>query len=558
MKKLLFLSLTIIIIGSLLLAGCGKTSSTTSSTTSTTTTKTSTTQTTTTQTTSTQTTVTPTSGGTLRILAGTGFSNMSFIPSQSSTDHSFAKAYAETLCYYSGTGDFKPELAKSWEIDTTAKTMTFHLEQNVKFQDGTEFDAYAVQWNVQNLIDAKLLPNGGLVDSIEVVDKFTFRYHLNTMMTPAMMCHSYGYDLHTQFSPTAYKTAGGSISADATGETADAARKTWATSHFCSTGPFLLDSWTQDVSLKLVKNPNYWRGKQYPYLDGIEYIFVADSSIASAKMQAGEADLWSGPAIKEATDLQKLGFKLKVGVGGFYSDIIPNNVSEGSVFKDPLVRQALEYAIDRDGLAEALGYGVFTPVYQTGGQESSQGYDSTFPVRTYSAQKAKDLLTQAGHPEGIHTTMMIFTSASQDMATAIQANCAEAGIVVEIDVADAGRYFGAIFGGGWDGLLLWSCPIDPEFALGWFVHFGPEPVFPYPSLAWPEEYRTLIKAVRSAPTVEQMRADTKKLMRFVSDGAYIIPLMTSVNMNIATAKVHTQMNSEHFMTYHNYLDWMEK
>ena len=58
-----------------------------------------------------------------------------------------------------------------------------------------------------------------------------------------------------------------------------------------------------------------------------------------AAMQAGEADVWSGPALKEAPSLEKGGFALKIGVGGFYSDIIPNNVTEGSVFKDPQVRQ---------------------------------------------------------------------------------------------------------------------------------------------------------------------------------------------------------------------------
>jgi peptide/nickel transport system substrate-binding protein len=567
MKKLLFLFLTIIIIGSLIFSGCGKTSTTSTTTTttsSTTTTKTSTTTTTggsttpTTTTTSTTTTQAITKGGTLRVLWQTGISNLSYVAGQGMTDESLAKAYSETLCYYAGTGDFKPELAKSWDFDYANMTLTFNLEHGVKFQDGTDFNAPAVKWNVQNLIDAKRLSNGALVNSLEVVDTYTFRYHFNKMMTPSMMLHSFGYDLQTMFSPTAYMTAGSTISADAVSDEATAARKAWATSHFCSTGAFMFDSWTQDVSLKIVKNPDYWRGNGYPYLDAIVYTFVADTSIASAKMQAGEADIWGGPALKEATDLEKKGFILKIGVGGFYSDIIPNNASDDSVFKDPLVRQALEYAIDRDGLAEALGYGKLTAVYQCGGQEGSSGYDPSFPTRTYNIQKAKDLLTQAGHPGGIHTKMMIFTSSGQDMATAIQASLAEAGIVVDIDVADPGRYIGSLYAGGWEGLLLWSCPIDPEFALGWFVHFGPQAIFPYPSLKWPDEYWTLITAVRDAPTLEAMRANTKTLMRFVSDGAYIIPLITSINMNVSSAKVHTQMGSEHFMTWHNYMDWMGK
>jgi len=518
-KKLIFLVLTIIVISGLLISGCSKSTSTATSGSG-----------------------KPVSGGTLRVLSATGVSNLSYVAGQGMTDETMAKAYAETLVYYSGTGDFKPELAKSWKIDETAKTLTFTLEKGVKFHDGTTFNAEAVRWNVQNLIDSKRLANGQYVDSIQVVDDYTFRYNLNALMAPSIMLHSYGYNLLTMFSPTAFNTNGG---------------KDWATSHFVSTGPFKFDSWTQDVSLKIVKNTDYWRGKQYPYLDAIEFIFVADPTIAKAKMEAGEADFWGGPALKEATDLEKAGFNLITGVGGFYSDIIPNNVSEGSPFKDSKVREALEYAIDRDALAVGLGYGKLSAVKQTGGPASSQGYNKDFAVREHNVQKAKDLLAAAGFPTGIKTKMMIFTSAANDLATAIQANLAEAGIIVDIDVADPGRYIGALYQGGWEGLLLWSCPIDPEFAIGWFVHFGPQAIFPYPSLVWPDAYRALVEKVRLASSLDAMRSATKDMMTFVSEGAYIIPLIDSLNLTITKATVHTQMGKEHFMTWHNYLDWIE-
>jgi peptide/nickel transport system substrate-binding protein len=531
MKKLIYLLLTVIIISGLLISGCSKSTSTATSGSG-----------------------KPVSGGTLRVLGATGVSNLSYVPGQGMTDETIAKAYAETLVYYSGTGDFKPELAKSWKIDEAAKTLTFKLEEGVKFHDGTPFNAEAVKWNVQNLIDSKRLSNGKYVDSIEAVDQYTFRYNLNALMTPSIMLHSYGYDLLTMFSPTAFKTAGGTIPADSDIEKS----KAWAGSHFVSTGPFMFDSWVQDVSFRIVKNPNYWRGSKYPYLDAIEYTFVADATIASAKMQAGEADAWQGPALKEATDLEKMGFNLITGVGGFYSDIIPNNVSEGSPFKDAKVRQALEYAIDRDALAVGLGYGKLVAIKQTGGPTSSQGYNKDFKVREYNVQTAKDLLTQAGFPTGIRTKMMIFTSSANDMATAIQANLADAGIIVDIDVADPGRYIGALYSGGWDGLLLWSCPVDPEFALGWFVHFGPQAIFPYPSLKWPDAYWALVEKVRLASSVDSMRAATKDMMTFVSEGAYIIPLIDTLNLTLVKATVHTQMGKEHFMTWHNYMDWIEK
>lgn len=524
MKRLSFLTLVIIVIGGLLLSGCGEA--------------------TTTPTATTPAAGTPKSGGTLRVLWQTGISNLSYIPKQGMTDETLAKAYAETLVYYSGSGDFKPELAKSWDIDDAGKTLTFHLQEGVKFHDGTPFNAEAVRWNVQNLIDSKRLANGQYVDSIEVVDEYTFRYHLNAMLTPSIMLHSYGYNLLTMFSPTAFEKNGG---------------MDWATSHFVSTGPFKFESWTQDVSLRVVRNENYWRGPQYPYLDAIEFTFVADPTIAAAKMQAGEADAWGGPPLKEATDLENMGFKLIIGVGGFYSELIPDNVSEGSYYQDQRVREAIEYAIDRDALAQGLGYGKLKAVKQAGGPATSQGYNPDFKVRDFNVQKAKDLLAAAGHPDGFKTTILVMQGGQQDMATAIQGSLADVGIQADIDVADPGRFIGAIYQGGWNGgLLLWMVPVDPEFAIGWFVHFGPQPIFPYPSLKWPDEYRTLVEKVRLAPNIDAMRAATRDMMTMVSEGAYLIPLMDSLNLYIVKDYVKTDRYKDHFMVWHNYTDWLDK
>jgi peptide/nickel transport system substrate-binding protein len=530
MKKLFFLTLTIVIIGGLLFSSCGGEETSPAG--------------------STTPAGTPKSGGTLRVLWQTGISNLSWIPNQSMTDETIAKSYAETLVYYSGSGDFKPELAKSWEIDDVNKTLTFYLEEGVKFHDGTDFNAEAVRWNVQNLIDSQRLSNSQYVDSIEVVNDYTFRYHLNALLSPSIMLHSYGYNLLTMFSPTAFEENGG----------IDNGGIDWATSHYVSTGPFKFDSWTQDVSLKIVRNNNYWRGSQYPYLDAIEFIFVADATIASAKMQAGEADAWSGPPLKEASDLEKMaGFELIIGIGGFYSELIPDNVSEGSYFKDQRVREALEYAIDRDALAVGLGYGILKAVKQAGGPETSQGYNPDFNVREFDPQKARDLLAEADLADGFSTTILVMQGAQQDLATAIQGYLADVGIQAEVDVADPGRFIGSIYQGGWNGgLLLWMVPVDPEFALGWFVHFGPQPIFPYPSLAWPDEYRALVENVRLATTIDDMRAATKDMMTLVSEGAYLIPLMDSLNLYIVRDYVRTNRYQDHFMVWHNYMDWLDK
>ncbi len=531
MKRLAFLVIAFVIIGSLFFTGCGseEVMTTTSPEPGGTTSATPAPST------------TAKSGGTMRVIYLDYPSNLSYVPEQNLADESFAKSYAETLIYWAGDGQFKPELAKSWEIDENNLTLTFHLQEGVTFQDGTPFNADAVMKNVQLLIDSQRLANGQYVDSISAPDEYTFVYHLNAMFTPQMMLHSYGYNLLTMFSPTALEQNG----------------KDWCVTHFVSTGPFLFDSFERDVSMKMVRNPNYWRGAGYPYLDGIEFIFVADATIASTKMQAGEGDIASGLPLKESIDLENLGYTGIPQIGGFYTDLIPDTASADSVFADARVREAIEYAIDRDAIAAAVGYGRLHAV-KSAGPEGTQGYDPNYQVREYNPQKAKDLLTAAGFPNGFKTTIYQLQG-NTDETEAIQGFLAEVGITADIQAEDPGKFFGRIYGEGWPGgLLFFSSPIDPEFAIGWFVHFGPQPIFPYVSLKWPDGYTSLLENVRVAPTVDEMHQATQKLMTFVSDSGCVIPIHDTFNIFITADYVHTMKNLDHFMVWHTYLDWMEQ
>jgi peptide/nickel transport system substrate-binding protein len=546
MKTLTMILVVLLVLSAVALSGCSSTATTTKApvtTTAATTQPAATTAATTAKTTAATsaapTTVTPKKGGTLKVIQVVGPSNLSYIPEQNMTDETNAKAYAETLVYWAGNGEFKPELAKSWDLDQANKTLTFHLQEGVKFHDGTAFDAEAVRWNVQLLIDNKRLANGQYVDKIEVVDTYTFRYYFNGWMSPQIMLHSYGYNLMTMYSPTAFKTNG----------------KEWAVGHFVSTGAFLFDKYVKDVSLRIVRNPNYWRGSQYPYLDAIEWTFVADTTIAATKMQAGEGDAWGGLPLKEANDLVKAGFSL-VSTSNMYSDIVIDNKTEGP-FKNQKVREAVEYAIDREGLASAFGYGLLKPVYQVGPKGSS-GYNPDFPERKFDIAKSKALLKEANLANGFTTTILCLSS-GKDQAAALQAMLGQVGITVNVDVADPGRYFGALYGPGWNGgLLLFSVPVDPVFCVGWFVHFGPRAIFPYPGLQWPAEYKALTDAVYAAPDSAALAKATKDMITFVNQQAVIIPLIDAPVLYVTKKYVKSDRYQDHFMVWHTYSDWLDK
>jgi hypothetical protein len=132
-------------------------------------------------------------------------------------------------------------------------------------------------------------------------------------------------------------------------------------------------------------------------------------------------------------------------------------------------------------------------------------------------------------------------------------------IDAEIQVEDPGKFIGRIYAEGWEnGLLFFSCPVDPEFAIGWFVHFGPQPIFPYVSLKWPDGYYDLVEEVRLAPTIDEMHDATREMMTFLSNDAIIIPLISSTGHLVTENYVHTTRNQDHFMVWHNYMDWMDK
>lgn len=551
MKKVLFLSLSIIILIGMFIGSCGEPETTPTAQPTSQPTAQPTSQPTaqptsqpTTQPTSQPTTTptgpapgTPVRGGKMTIIAGTGLVDLGWPPTMNPTDEATAKAYTEALVSWGLDGIFVPELAESWDFDQANKTITFHLRKGVKFQDGTDFNAEAVRYCAQLRMDSKRMVDAKYIDSMEVVDDYTFRYNLNTWINPQKALHSWAYGL-TIYSPTAL----------AKGEEAN-------TTSYVSTGPFKFDSFEQDVFLKIVRFDGYWRGPEYPHLDAIEYRFFADTTTMAAAMQAGEGDAWLAP-IKEALDLEKMGLKL-ITQPGMYTEIVPDDKTPGSVWADKRVREALEYAIDRPALAEGLGYGKFIPMKMLA-PEGSTGYNPDFPERVYNPTKAKELLAEAGYPDGFKTTMLVFQG-NLDLPQAIQKYAADVGIDIELDVADPGRFFGALFVNGWNGgLLQWMVPVDPEFAIGWLVHFGREPIIFYSSLQWPDKYWELVDKFYFAPTGTEGRQATKDFITFASEEAQLIPLFDTISTYVVQPYVHTTYYSYHFMTLNTWEWWMEK
>jgi len=259
--------------------------------------------------------------------------------------------------------------------------------------------------------------------------------------------------------------------------------------------------------------------------------------------------------LKEAKDLVKMGF-VSISQPNMYSDVVLDNKSVGP-FKNQKVREALEYAIDKEGLAAAFGYGMLKPVNQVG-PPGTAGYNPNFQERKFNPEKAKALMREANYPNGFTTSILCMQSGS-DQAAALQAMLSNVGIDAKVDVADMGRYFGALYGPGWGGgMLLFAVPIDPVFAISWFVHFGPRAIFPYPGIQWPDQYKTLTSAVYDAPDSASLAKATQDMITFVDEQAIVIPTIETLTIYIAKDYVRTNRYQDHFMVWHTYEDWLDK
>ena len=213
----------------------------------------------------------------------------------------YAPPFFDHLLSIGDDGKYKPGLALSWDTSADGKAITFKLRQGVKFHDGTPFNAQAVKSNIDNLIP----PNAAIlhgITSVDVVDDYTVKLNLPAYNN-LILFHFAANPATYMYSPEALKKNG-----------AD-----WATTHPVGTGPFMLKDYQPNISLTLVKNPNYWQ-KGLPYLDGIEITMVPDPMTQMITLKAGQAHAIYDATTAAAAQLRDAGYPLQIAPGGLHCD----------------------------------------------------------------------------------------------------------------------------------------------------------------------------------------------------------------------------------------------
>lgn len=466
---------------------------------------------------------------------------LGYPPEMGANDWYAADLTIEPLITWAKDATYEPILVTSWETDFNKKTIVWHVRKGVKFHDGTDWNAEALKWNWKAGIRAGRLIDGKAVKSLEVIDDYTLRMHLSDYHR--LMFHNFGWSV--MISPTAFEKAGG-------GDLEKS--KEWARSNAVGTGPFRIVEFKRDVLIRYEKNKNYWR-KDRPYFDGFESRLIPDPTIASAIMQAKEADMFTNVDVRTALDLEEMGVKVNWGPGMLMA-LLPDSSDPDSPFADRRVREALEYAIDRPALAKMIGQGKYEPLTQLAGKQFP-GYVPDFNPRPYNVAKARQLLAEAGYPNGF-TTKIMANETGRDLAAALQSHLGIVGIKVNLDIADTARYMAAVFVDGWKGLVLAASGTNPD-ATDLFVHFGPDPMtYRTGNIAKSDKYLALCaEALHTYDDAGHFHV-LKRMVKQASDDAMVIPLHITAMATAVQSYVHSDYPKIHIVIWDSFEDWMEE
>jgi peptide/nickel transport system substrate-binding protein len=493
----------------------------------------------------------PQYGGILRIIAPNGPQMLSYVPMMTPGDHAAvfpgAERLVDTTTERQTSSGIEPVLAEKVDEDVKGLKIIWHIRKGVKFHDGSELDAEVVRWNFQQIIDAKVLVYSKYLKDMKVTDKYTLVMDLTEYSN--QLVPSWGWWPVITSKAAWDKASGGDLEKG----------KEWARTNLVGTGPFMLKELKRDDHMTWVKNPNYWR-KGRPYLDGIEVRFIPDSVTASAMMQAKEADAWGAPA-KDQADLLKKGFKRQASWPALGMAIWPNTGNPKSKWQDKRLREALEYALDKEAIAKALGFGLYKPLKSLP-PEGEWGYDPNYNPRPYNPEKAKKLLAEAGYPNGLKAKLLVFfTPDAQQEGTALKQYLDAAGFQIDLDVADPGRFFGSINMTPTtpdQDLSWWITGRDTNYLMSYMRWFSAEPFTPLTYLGHTPEQAAMEKEAQKLTSLKDQAAMTKKLMRYMMDNALIIPVYDAPAATMEQPWVHSTQFEQGFVRWQTEEVWMEK
>ena len=345
-----------------------------------------------------------------------------------------SRRIAETLVAFADEStQIVPWLAESWTISKDGLWYTFKLRRGIKFHDGTPFNAEAVKFSIERQFNPEHPANKlgkypfagyffGNVKAVEVMDESTVRFVLKEPRASFLTVLAAG--AASIVSPTAVHKWGADYALNPVG-----------------TGPFRYASWQRGQQVLLEKNAAYWRGPVR--IDRVIYRSIVEDQARLTELLTGALDVIVGVPPDFVGQLEgsgKVNILKQVGVHVWYLGM--NN--QKKPFDDKRVRQALNYAVNKDAIVKDVLKGTGAP---SSGPvlPGTWGAEPGLKAYPYDPQRAKKLLAEAGYPNGFSTTMWVPESGSGmqspvAMATVMQSNLKAIGVNVTLQTMEWGAY----------------------------------------------------------------------------------------------------------------------
>ncbi|HET8875953.1 MAG TPA: ABC transporter substrate-binding protein [Casimicrobiaceae bacterium] len=344
-----------------------------------------------------------------------------------------------------------PQLAASYQWSPDNKALTIKLRDGVVFHDGEKMDAAAVKFSLER---HKTMPGSNRrgelapLSSVDVVDPLTVRLNLSAPFSPllAQLADRAGMIV----SPKAAQAEGDKFGAKPV----------------CA-GPFRFVERVAQDRIVLERFPNYW-DKANVHFDRIVYLPIPDSTVRLANLRSGQLDFIERLAPSDVAQVKgDARFKLtkitEIGYQGITINVGKSELAQKNPLgRDPRVREALELALDRDGIVQVVMDGEADPGNQWVA-DTNTFYAKNVPMPKRDVERAKALLKEAGVANPSFTLMTPTTADAQRIAQVVQAMAREAGFDVKIqstefatslDLADKGQFDAYV--------LAWSGRADPD------------------------------------------------------------------------------------------------
>ncbi|MBZ4659708.1 MAG: extracellular solute-binding protein family 5 [Desulfacinum sp.] len=320
-----------------------------------------------------------------------------------------------------GSTEVEPSAAESWQVSDDGMVWTFKIRKGIRFDDGTPLDAKAVKFSFERVLKIGKGPadNLGAIQTVDVVDDYTVKITLKNPFGPFLQ--TLATDAGSIVNPAVMKH-------EKDGDLAQG----WLAQNTDGSGPFRLKEWIRGERCVLEAKPDYWGGA--PKLKQVVIRFMRESSDRRMALERGDIDIAEGILIDQIPALEK---NPDLVVRRYPSQLVEYVYlnCQKPPLDNPLVRRALNYAVDYQGIIDYVlqGNGV-----QMRGPIPKGMWGHKPDVFQYhrDVDKAKELLKKAGVSDGLELTLIYSERRAtwEQIATVLQSNFADIGVNLKLQL----------------------------------------------------------------------------------------------------------------------------